>query len=641
MYKFISKIIITLIISTFLLGCMESNTSINTMEEQQTVDIRYNYTLSGIHQQILSENPNALSKVAVAENLIGQMIVYSHTTGLTDTTAWFVTIDETAKTITSNMTQVLPLGVYDFTLEIVDGNKFYVGSQNNVNLTPQTTVSLIVSPVLGDLTLDYTVTNISVFKFQYPANELSDITDPKLGYKIDGGAEVIIDLSKVTGTNELWINIPEGPHTIELSLYDGAILVGTSMDSQENVGVLQNQDITLDIVPLTSEVAFNMSLDGGDLFIEINIPTEVIDEVGSESNLFTVLNLVGNINTLIEDTLSFSLNGDSSGYVSNITLPGIYFDTVALELEFYDQSTNDLIAHSVVSGLVLSSNDQLLNLALDINRRALITGNILASVGVNVYDDSLNPVAGAVVSLNGNIQGITGSGAFGTSGYLHFLTVEGNHTLSAEFNGATDTLAINLSALDISNFTLNLTQTIIPDPVALLRWNDGNAINKTFPDPASFQSPDVSNAIFDFVNITTRDDNRHFFDVNNTSATLDINTAPYISYTFDVVNTIDMDRMVVHGNTERTFVLELRSSLDNFATTLGTFAAASDYYQFSSVGLTGMTIPAGTTVEFRAYVYNTTGTNLLALTGGTYFESADGTPDFYNDLHASVSFWKK
>lgn len=176
---------------------------------------------------------------------------------------------------------------------------------------------------------------------------------------------------------------------------------------------------------------------------------------------------------------------------------------------------------------------------------------------------------------------------------------------------------------------------------AFVKWNAGNAISKTFPEAGEFLTDDISNSLFTISGITADDDNRHFYYVQNNSTSLDISTAPFLSYRFDTLKPIQLDRFVIHGNTQRTFTLELRSDLDGFQSTLGTFASASEYYQFSSVNLKGMQIQTGQSIEFRVFVYGTTSRSLLSLGGGTYFEAADGTPEIYNGIYASASVWKK
>ncbi|MGL1888675.1 MAG: hypothetical protein OCD76_19335 [Reichenbachiella sp.] len=446
-----------------------SNSSNNSTEE---IEVQYSYILEGVFSQTVTTQSvlakSALSEnVATAENLIASMNIYSHETGDTVLMDWYVTLDEDAKTLTSTMTIVLPLGVYDFTLELQDGNRQYLGSANNVNLTPETTVALTVTPVIGDVALNYSVTELPKLKFSYPINELATISDPKIGYSIDSATQVVVDLSKITGQNELYLNLTEGVHTIELSLYDGSQLIATSRPEQENVTVVKAENSIMDLIPLVAEVAMTTTVDGGDATFIVTIPTEIVDEVGSVNNLKAIFKLVSPRNGLVEDSLSFSITLDSSAYTATVPINNYYYDTVTVDLEFRDIATDEVIAHSIESSIPLGSNAQTIALNIDLIRRAIISGNLLSFVGINVFDSSNVPVAGATIKLNDDVVAITGSGSFGTPGYVSFFSIAGTYDLSAHLNSNSTETTITFDALGTSNHVLILSLAVppIPDPV--------------------------------------------------------------------------------------------------------------------------------------------------------------------------------
>ncbi|MGL1933486.1 MAG: hypothetical protein OCD01_00625 [Fibrobacterales bacterium] len=460
-------IIVTILFICVFNGCSNGSTS-TSGDSGDELGVQFNYTLEGVYSQTVAPH-STLAKIGVAENsastenLVGIMSIYSHETGDTVLIDWYVTLDEDTKTLTSNMTIVLPLGFYDFSLELQNGGRQYLGSVHNLDLTPETTVALAVTPVIGDVTLIYTVNELPKLTFSYPVHELAAITDPKIGYSIDGATEIIIDLSNSSGQSALYLNVTEGAHIIELTLYDGAQLIATSRPEQENVTVVKAQDNTLDLIPLVAEVIFTTTMDGGEATFVLKIPTEVVDEVGSLQNLKALFKLVSPRNTLIEDSLTLTLNADSSGYTTTLVVSNYFYDTVSVDLEFWDIATNEVIAQSIESGIQLGSSTQSIAFSIDLIRRAVISGNLLSFVGINVFDSTHTPVAGATVTLNDTIIGITGSGIFGTPGYVGFFSIAGTYNLSAFNNSDSTGVAITLDVLGASNHILILEPVIAPE----------------------------------------------------------------------------------------------------------------------------------------------------------------------------------
>ncbi len=495
---------------SMILSCSNGSTG-SSGDPTNELGVQFSYSLEGTFSQTISP-PTVLAKSAAPqsaaiENIVGTMSIHSHETGDTTLMDWYVTLDEDTQTLTSNMSIVLPLGIYDFALEIHDGGRQYLGSVQNEALTPESIIALAVIPVIGDVTLNYTAHELPKLKFSYPVTELAAITDPKIGYSINSATEIIVDLSNSTGQNSLYINVTEGVHTIELTLYDGSQLIATSRPEQENVTIVKTQDITMDLIPLVAEVAFTTTIDGGDATFILNIPTEIVDEAGSLQNLKALFKLVSPRNGLVEDSLNFILKPDSSAYTATLVARNYFYDTVSVDIEFWDIATNEVIAQSIESGIQLGSVTQTLTVSIDLMRRAVISGNLLSFIGVNVFDSTHTPIAGATVTLNDTIVGITGSGGFGTPGYIRCLKSAGSYTLSALKDGDSTGIAITLGVLGASNYTLVLEPVIAPEsaptPVAngdgfslFLKadgtlWatgsnahgqlGDGTTIDKTFP----------------------------------------------------------------------------------------------------------------------------------------------------------------
>lgn len=127
---------------------------------------------------------------------------------------------------------------------------------------------------------------------------------------------------------------------------------------------------------------------------------------------------------------------------------------------------------------------------LELIRRAVNSGNLVATVGVNVLTSEMEPVAGANVYVDGVFKGITGSGTFGTSGYLKLYSIAGEKTFSAESNDSTLTGSITetLKVLGVHNVDITVGETTPMPP-------DSNVTGGAFRT-VTYTGNDVSQDVF-------------------------------------------------------------------------------------------------------------------------------------------------
>lgn len=425
------------------MGCSEQG-AINPISESSGVG--FNYTLSGVYSQSTSSR--------AGDNVISKLIITDLINSNIDTVDWFITLDKSIITISSNMTYTLKPGSYRFELEIVDGDQRYIGTAEKIiNDTDQLNIPLNVAPVIGDIDLNVEITNLPKLTFQYPVDELATLTAPKVGYKIDNGTETIIALNKASGASDVYLNIPEGDHEISLKLYDGDKQVGKSKNEQETVTIVANSDIRMDLIPLHGEVMFILPVNGAAGVFNISIPAEVVTEAGSLSNLKTTFQLSTPRNGSHESDIVLTL--DNGRYIGSVTFDPLSYDSGSASITFIDISKNELLATALFPELIISESGTTLSASIELIRRAIISGNIQAVIGVNVFDENHDPVLGAKVYVDDVFMGLTGS-AWGTQGYLKFYHNKGNVTLKASTAGAVKDSAIVLSPLAVENYNLIL-----------------------------------------------------------------------------------------------------------------------------------------------------------------------------------------
>jgi len=378
--------------------------------------------------------------------------------GQVEVFAWTIYLDEDTFAASSNNTLTLDPGNYDFELLLTKGDQQYAGYSNQTLVDGTNDVAMTIKPIIGDVVQDVTIIDrLAYFKFQYNLDDLAAIASPSVGIQVDGDVEQVFTINTATGLSDTFVNLPTGQHTLALKFYEAGVQVGKSITEQETQTVSFGTDLAMDIVPLHGEMQLILTEDGGDANLSVIVPAEVVDEVGGTNNLTATLALVGVKNPLQESALLFIDQGNGT-YKADIVLTDLQYEDVTLSLTFEDTTTSDQIASCNNTWTI---NNQNQNFLCDITliRRAVISSNILAVLGINVWNEAGEPVSGAVVTnAAGDTLGITGSGTYGTAGYLKVYLLAGDHDITATdtVNSQAQTATVTLSPLEVENVQLEL-----------------------------------------------------------------------------------------------------------------------------------------------------------------------------------------
>lgn len=471
----LSVILATSSLCLALIGCGGGGsefTSTTDSKEHQTLD--FNYQVTSLFQQsvnastsrIVSGEPSQFrSHVTSAftsdDIMTGELQVVPTNGGDSQTFTWSIYLDETAWTAESNLSIDLTPGIYDFNLLLEKDDRQYAATTTYQVIDGTNDVPMIISPVIGDLIVNVNmVDELADFKFQYDINELASLTNPQIGVQVDGASEQIFTLNPATGLSDAYLNLSDGNHTLELKLYDANIQVGKSIDAQETQVVVVGQDINMDFVPLHAETQLVLSEAGGDANVTVHLPQQVADEVGGINNLIGSFSIVGANNPIQQTQMTF--NPVTNGYEANFVLTELQYDNLTVSLIFDEKDSGEQIA-SCNNVWVLNALSQTMNCNVELRRRAVIGGNLMAVLGINVINQTSEPVEGVVIKdQNDNILGITGSGTWGTKGYLKTYLKAGDYTITAEDpnNNLTGTENENLTPLEIENVLITLDQPI-------------------------------------------------------------------------------------------------------------------------------------------------------------------------------------
>ncbi|MCW9025779.1 MAG: hypothetical protein OQJ77_00555, partial [Thiovulaceae bacterium] len=465
-YRQLMKGLSIMIITLSLLGCGGnsgdgSNTNTNSSSDVETsLDI----SLSALYAGRESSSASAPSRAdSFNKILTGELQAVNHTDGTTETYEWSVYLDESDLNITSNKTIVLEPGDYTFSLLLNDTNRQYAATSvlEIIADGSQNTIPLSITPIIGDTIVDVSVlANLATYKLSYSASELSSLTSPQIGISVDGDAENIFSINSATGFSQTYLNLADGAHNIHLSLYDGNIQVGRSVPEQEDITVVAGDSINIDMIALHGEAEFIIDVADGNATIKANISQEIIDEIGLD-NLEVIMTLSDG-NTTKEALMS--LVTDANSTYATTTLSGMQFGTFALQLTFNDtRDTSVPVGSCLVDDVVLDTNGSTVDCQITLQRRSVVGGNVLATVGLNVFNTNHEPIAGAKVYANDELIGLTNEGSFGTRGYLKTYHLGGNVVFSADDSNMSGDINTTLNPLDVRNFDIILDTEIVQE----------------------------------------------------------------------------------------------------------------------------------------------------------------------------------
>ena len=388
--------------------------------------------------------------------LTGWLTARSLTTAEETNIEWSVYLDTETFTVVSNSIALLTPDQYDFSLLVSKGDLHYAASFQDTVTEGENSLSIELTPVVGDITTTLSVTDNSLisgltrYEIDFNASEFVGLSAYSLGISINGSAELVFQAHQIIDPIDVYLNLVSGAQNIVLNLYEGSNLIGTSVDSQEDQVVLAGQTINMDIAPLTGTTELNMTENGGDATIIMTVPFEITDEVGGEGNLTGLISLVGEKNNILNTSFTVS------GGVANFSIENVQFEDALFSLTFVENDTGDTVA-ICSSNVTLTALQQTLQCNINLRKRALVTGHLLATLGMTVLTAQGEPAIGAVIrDSENNVLGVTGTSLFGTPGFVSINLISGYHDLniSNSDDSSSTSVGMTFEPLEIKNFTI-------------------------------------------------------------------------------------------------------------------------------------------------------------------------------------------
>jgi gliding motility-associated-like protein len=244
--------------------------------------------------------------------------------------------------------------------------------------------------------------------------------------------------------------------------------------------------------------------------------------------------------------------------------------------------------------------------------------------------------SGTTVTITGTNFNAASSVTFGGTAAINYTVVSNTVITAVLGTGTSGNVAVTTpgGTATASGFVYGLPYASID---VLAGWNVTNTATQTYPFAASYkQASLVNTAVLNSTASASSSSDMQWTN-SNSSAILDVASAPYISFALTTLADVKLDRFVIPGLNKTTSKIQLRWSVDNYASSLGEINSGNGTDLLSSIDLSSTVTQSAGTIQFRAYFYN--GTNdLISMKSGNSFISIDGTANSYNSNYA-VAFY--
>ena len=391
----------TYILSVFILLSCSKNTDTEINAPKSTID--FSYTIVGVIEDssYISAKENT-SKRSV-DNIEATMTIVNQSTLVSEDIDIIVSFDTSNMTISSSFYTMLAYGTYKISLNMTYMDYTYTSEESLVVIDENYSgpTNLIIKPVIGDLNVDFTTDKRTTMKFDYSSYDMSSISYPRIGYSINGGSEVIVALNTQIEAeldiNEVYLDLADGTHNIKLRFFDGAFLIGKSVEAQEDVAVLSTglSIAYIDIEPIYTTFSANSSGDGSNLSIELSIPQSIIDIVEGINNLDYNIQLYGGNNDLITPS-STNISQGIYNYL-NVSFNVFNHEETSFLFTFTDSIDDSVVASVVFENIIIKNEIVVLQEALSIADNTINHQDYRGSVTINIVDTLGTPVNGVKI----------------------------------------------------------------------------------------------------------------------------------------------------------------------------------------------------------------------------------------------------
>lgn len=426
------------------------------------------FSLQSAHFQTIPASTKSVTAAGAAsyEVFNGTLAAHETNTGQTEEFDWIAKIDETGMVAISNKTLVLSPGSYELELLLENAGKQYVGTSSViVEDKDQLEVNFELNALIGDVITDIAAINgLSTFELNFPNDELAEFDSPRVGVIVNGGDENIYNINKTSGKPEGVINIVKGDE-VQMKFYDGGLQKGKS----ETVVAEGGKSMQLTFSPIYGEVDVQGIGDAnGTIDMGFKVPQEIVEEAGSLDNVFTLLTYQ---NGATYKEVPLSLTAGSGAYDANYTITNASYDTLGYSVIFSKEDSGEEIGRCTQEAFDLSKDEATKSCQIDLKRAIVMDASFEGVAGFNVYDEFGDSLAGMSIYANDEFIGFTGSGAFGSKGYIKSYFKPDTYVIKAESANRSYAKEVTIRPLSVNNYEF-LVPTGLPEGDAVVGKSD-------------------------------------------------------------------------------------------------------------------------------------------------------------------------
>lgn len=413
------------------------------------------FDLKSVHFQTVPAATKTLSsskKVSAAteaayETFTGILTATETTTGTVKSFDWLAKIDAAGMVALSNKTLLLSPGTYSLDLLLENGGKQYVGTSSlSVQDSDQIQVSFNLHAVIGDVITDVSVIDaLATFELNFPADELAGFDNPRVGVIINGGDENIYTISKSDGKPEGVINVAKGDEVF-MKFYDGGLQKGKS----DVVTAEGGTTMVLTFRPLYGEVdVAGIGDANGTIDMAFKVPAEIIEEAGDITNVSALLTY---LNGSTYNEVLLNLAPGAASWEANHTIENASYDTLGYSVIFSKKNDGQEIGRCTQAAFDLTKDEATKTCQIDLKRGIVMDASFEGVAGFNIYDEVGDALPGMSIYADDAFIGFTGSGTFGSKGYLKSYFKAGDYVITASSDTRSYAKAVTIKPLSVNNY---------------------------------------------------------------------------------------------------------------------------------------------------------------------------------------------
>jgi hypothetical protein len=381
---------------------------------------------------------------------------------------WQVDINRSSWQVASSKKLVgLALGTYDLSFLFNQSASEQYGADGRLSIDVNDTqsITLTLRPIIGRHFSTHFFPNTSarlVARFSAGGVSTAQIASPLIALLLDGNSASHFSLNPHSEETEYYLNVDEGQHSLQLSLYDGDVLKAKTDLGNSTLTISPGQQFNFSLLSYNAMLYFQALAHGTSGKFKFEIPGEIIEQMGSDIPLGVVFTISGLRNGDINTSQVLTLKNKSSQIESaDFTLKDLEQENVSWAVSFYNNAKSPPRGLGICGDtLRIDASNKAAVCQLHVFALAKVGTNTLGIIGVNVFEvmpqGQVRPISGALLTMDNGTEVLaqTGNATGFNLGFARLFLPPGWHRIFAfkgRLNGST---ALSVSANSASNIDI-------------------------------------------------------------------------------------------------------------------------------------------------------------------------------------------